>query len=77
MERIKDRVSELDWDDMQQLVAGILRAMGYKTQVSPAGSDRGKDIVASRAVHHACTQKRGVRSIGGMHFTARTSRHAA
>lgn len=47
VERIKDRVSELDWDDMQQLVAGILRAMGYKTQVSPAGSDRGKDIVAS------------------------------
>lgn len=47
VERIKDRVSELDWDEMQQLVAGILRAMGYKTQVSPAGSDRGKDIVAS------------------------------
>lgn len=35
LERIKDRVNELDWDDMQQLVAGILRAMGYKTQVSP------------------------------------------
>ncbi|SDT89121.1 restriction endonuclease [Halopseudomonas salegens] len=47
LERIKDLVSELDWDDMQQLVAGILRAMGYKTQVSPPGSDRGKDIVAS------------------------------
>lgn len=47
LERIKDRVNELDWDEMQQLVAGILRAMGYKTQVSPPGSDRGKDIVAS------------------------------
>lgn len=47
LEQIKDRVSELDWDDMQQLIAGILRAMGYKTQVSPPGSDRGKDIVAS------------------------------
>ncbi|HYG07177.1 MAG TPA: restriction endonuclease [Stenotrophomonas sp.] len=47
LERIKDRVNELDWDDMQQLVAGILRAMGYKTQVSPPGADRGKDIVAS------------------------------
>ena len=47
LERIKDRVNELEWDDMQQLVAGILRAMGYKTQVSPPGSDRGKDIVAS------------------------------
>ena len=32
---------------MQELVAGILRAMGYKTQISPPGSDRGKDIVAS------------------------------
>ncbi|MCI3208432.1 restriction endonuclease [Pandoraea sp. LA3] len=47
LERIKDRVNELEWDEMQQLVAGILRSMGYKTQVSPPGSDRGKDIVAS------------------------------
>jgi restriction system protein len=47
LERIKDRVNQLDWEDMQRLVAGILRAMGYKTQVSPKGADRGKDIVAS------------------------------
>lgn len=47
VERIKDIVSGLGWNEMQELVAGILRAMGYKTQVSPAGSDRGKDIVAS------------------------------
>jgi restriction system protein len=46
-EFIKDKISELDWDEMQELVAGILRAMGYKTQVSPQGPDRGKDIVAS------------------------------
>jgi restriction system protein len=46
-EFIKDRLVDLDWDEMQQLVAGVLRAMGYKTQVSPPGSDRGKDIVAS------------------------------
>ena len=32
---------------MQELVAGLLRAMGYKTRISPSGSDRGKDIVAS------------------------------
>ena len=32
---------------MQELVAGTLRAMGYKTRVSPQGADRGKDIVAS------------------------------
>lgn len=43
----KDRLSQLDWEDMQDLVAGLLRAMGYKTRVSPSGSDRGKDIVAS------------------------------
>jgi restriction system protein len=46
-EFIKDRISALDWAAMQELVAGILRAMGYKTRVSPAGPDRGKDIVAS------------------------------
>jgi restriction system protein len=46
-EFIKDRVNVLDWDEMQELVAGLLRAMGYKTRVSPSGSDRGKDIVAS------------------------------
>ncbi|TAL93945.1 MAG: restriction endonuclease [Rhodanobacter sp.] len=47
LERIKDKVSALDWSEMQDLVAGILRAMSYKTQVSPAGPDRGKDIIAS------------------------------
>jgi restriction system protein len=46
-EFIKDRVQKLAWDDMQDLVAGILRAMGYKTVVSGPGSDRGKDIIAS------------------------------
>lgn len=47
LERIKDLVAQLDWSEMQDLVAGILRSMGYKTQVSPAGPDRGKDIIAS------------------------------
>jgi restriction system protein len=32
---------------MQNLIAGILRAMGYRTTVSPRGSDRGVDIFAS------------------------------
>ena len=48
IEFIKDKVSQLDWEEMQELVAGVLRGMGYKTRVSPSGSDRGKDIVASR-----------------------------
>jgi restriction system protein len=46
-EFIKDKVSRLDWEEMQQLVAGLLQAMGYKTRISPSGPDRGKDIVAS------------------------------
>ncbi|MBC8285925.1 MAG: restriction endonuclease [Nitrospinae bacterium] len=46
-EFIKDKVNKLDWEEMQELVAGVLRAMGYKTQVSPAGPDQGKDIIAS------------------------------
>lgn len=47
LEFAKDRVSNLHWAQMQDLVAGLLRALGYKTRVSPAGADRGKDIVAS------------------------------
>ena len=46
-EFIKDKVIALNWEDMQELVAGVLRAMGYKTMVSPKGADRGKDIMAS------------------------------
>ncbi len=46
-ELIKDRVSKLSWQDMQSLVAGILRGMGYKTKISDGGADRGKDVVAS------------------------------
>jgi restriction system protein len=46
-EFIKDRIHDLNWEQMQDLVAGILRAMGYKTVVSSKGADRGKDIEAS------------------------------
>lgn len=48
IERIKDRLLALDWDEMQELVAALLRALGYRTMVSPAGADRGKDVIASR-----------------------------
>lgn len=45
---VEDHIARLDWKGMQQLVAGILRAMGYRTQVAPEGSpDRGVDIFAS------------------------------
>jgi len=46
-EFIKDRLTRLDWEDMQELVAGVLRAMGYKTTISPKGADGGRDIFAS------------------------------
>jgi len=46
-ERIKDMVVKLDWKAMQELIAGLLRAMGYRTRLSPEGADRGKDIIAS------------------------------
>lgn len=47
IELTKDRIAGLDWEELQELVAGLLRAMGYKTRVSAVGPDRGKDIVAS------------------------------
>jgi restriction system protein len=46
-EFIKDKILELNWENLQELVAGILRGMGYKTLVSERGPDRGKDIIAS------------------------------
>lgn len=46
-EFIKDKITNLDWDDMEELVAGIFRGMGYKTRITPKGPDRGKDILAS------------------------------
>ena len=46
-EFIKDKILELGWEEMQELVAGILRGMGYKTIVSAKGPDRGRDIIAS------------------------------
>lgn len=46
-EAISDRLAALSPYQMQELVAGLLRAMGYKTTVSKPGSDRGRDIIAS------------------------------
>lgn len=47
-EFIKDQILKLSWDNVQKLVAGALRGMGYKTRISPLGADRGKDIIASK-----------------------------
>jgi restriction system protein len=46
-ELLKDKILLLDADHMEQLVAAVLRAMGYRTKVSPKGRDRGVDVVAS------------------------------
>ena len=46
-ELIKDKVAALQPDEMEELVASILRAMGYKAKVSPKGPDRGVDVIAS------------------------------
>jgi restriction system protein len=46
-EFIKDKFMGLGAYELQDLIAGILRAMGYKTLVSAKGMDRGKDILAS------------------------------
>lgn len=46
-EFIKDKISKLDWQDMQRLISGILKSMGYRSRISPSGADRGRDIEAS------------------------------
>ena len=44
---VEDAIANLGPYDLQELVAGILRAMGYRTKVSSPGPDRGVDIFAS------------------------------
>lgn len=48
IEKVKDRLLALSWDEMQEIVASLLRALGYRTLVSSLGPDRGKDIIASK-----------------------------
>lgn len=44
---IIDRINRLDGYEFEALVAGTLRAMGYRTQENPRGPDGGVDIRAS------------------------------
>jgi restriction system protein len=44
---VEDRLARLDEEQIPELIASILKAMGYKTRVSPKGPDRGIDIFAS------------------------------
>jgi restriction system protein len=47
IECIKDKILTVDPDDMEQLVAGLLRAIGYHASVMPKGPDGGRDVIAS------------------------------
>ncbi len=46
-ELIKDKIQSLLPDEMEQLTTALLRAMGYRTRISPKGPDRGVDVFAS------------------------------
>ena len=46
-ELVKDAIVALSDRDAEQLVAALLRAMGYKARVMPVGPDRGVDVLAS------------------------------
>ncbi|HXL05128.1 MAG TPA: restriction endonuclease [Bacillota bacterium] len=45
---VEDEVSKLDPWAMQDLVAGLLQAMGYQVRVSPPGPDGGIDVLAHK-----------------------------
>jgi restriction system protein len=47
-EFLKDLIRALSPDDMEELTASLLRAMGFKARVTPKGADRGRDVIASR-----------------------------
>ena len=47
-ELIADLMAKIDPYDFQDLVAGVLQAMGYRTQVSDPGPDQGVDVIAHR-----------------------------
>lgn len=46
-EFIKDRINRLEHRDMEHLAAALLRALGFKSTVTPIGPDRGRDVMAS------------------------------
>lgn len=46
-EFLKDKLLSLSADDMEELTAALLRAMGYRARVTAKGPDRGRDVIAS------------------------------
>lgn len=45
-ELISDKIAHMDPFDFEELVAAVLRAMGYHARVTDPGPDRGVDVVA-------------------------------
>ncbi len=45
---VEDKVDKLDPWEMQELVAGLLQAMGYQVKVSAPGPDGGVDVLAHK-----------------------------
>ena len=48
MTMVEDEVDKLDPWEMQELVAGLLQAMGYQVRVSTPGPDGGVDVLAHK-----------------------------
>ena len=46
-ELIKDAIIARSDRELEELVAAVLRAMGYRARVTPVGPDRGVDVIAS------------------------------
>ncbi len=47
LELVKDSIVALSHHDLEELVAAVFRAMGYRARVAPIGPDRGVDVYAS------------------------------
>ncbi|MDP2948816.1 MAG: restriction endonuclease, partial [Chloroflexota bacterium] len=47
-ELIRDRLAKLSGHEFQDVVAAVLRAMGYVAKVGPRGKDAGVDVIAHR-----------------------------
>ena len=43
---IADHIASLSWEDLELLVAAVLRTLGFRTKLSKKGGDGGYDIVA-------------------------------
>ncbi|UKL00598.1 restriction endonuclease [Brevibacillus brevis] len=48
MTMLEDAIDKIDAWQMQDLVGGLLEAMGYQVRISPKGPDGGVDIIAHR-----------------------------